>query len=123
MWGEGYLEPVQNLGVCGFSSIILSRARRKSESILSYGELFQRSNRQNLPKRRARGDSEQALIYCKLKHWGCDPDAVTADGKADRNITTFTLLSEKELQNHTFENLGVVTTENSVNTAFYKELK
>jgi hypothetical protein len=27
------------------------RARRKSESILSYGELFQRSNRQNLSKR------------------------------------------------------------------------
>jgi hypothetical protein len=37
--------------VHGFSSIILTRARRKSESILSYGELFQRSNRQNLPKR------------------------------------------------------------------------
>jgi hypothetical protein len=34
-----------------FSSIILASARRKSESILSYGELFQRSNRQNLPKR------------------------------------------------------------------------
>jgi hypothetical protein len=37
--------------VHGFSSIILTRARRKSESILSYGELFQRNNRQNLPKR------------------------------------------------------------------------
>jgi hypothetical protein len=37
--------------VHGFSSIILASARRKRESILSYGELFQRSNRQNLPKR------------------------------------------------------------------------
>ena len=34
---------------------------RKSESILSYGELFQRSNRQILPKRRAQGDTKQAL--------------------------------------------------------------
>ncbi len=29
----------------GFSSIILPRARRKSESILPYGEFFQRSYR------------------------------------------------------------------------------
>ncbi|MCM1362898.1 MAG: hypothetical protein NC235_13520, partial [Clostridiales bacterium] len=59
---------------CGFSSAILPRARvrvsdghlceaeaptettvetRKSESILTYGELFQRRHRQNSPKRRA----------------------------------------------------------------------
>ena len=44
-----------------FSSIILLSARQKSERILSYGELFQRSNRQILPKRRAQGDTKQAL--------------------------------------------------------------
>ena len=35
----------------GFSSNILTRARRKSESNLPYGALFPRSNRQDLPKR------------------------------------------------------------------------
>ena len=46
---------------CGFSSINLPSTRRKSESILTYGELFQRSNLQILPKRRARRDTKQAL--------------------------------------------------------------
>ncbi len=47
--------------MCGFSSIHLTSTRRKSKSILTYVELFQRSNRQILPKRRARGDTKQAL--------------------------------------------------------------
>ena len=34
------LEPVFTRSVCGLSSIILLTARRKSESILTYGELF-----------------------------------------------------------------------------------
>ncbi len=69
------------------------------------------------------GGVEGNLFHCKLKLRGCNPEAVTADGKADRNFTRFTLFSEKGLQNRTFENFGVVTSENCVNTAFFKELK
>lgn len=31
------------------------------------------------------GGFEGHLIYCELKCRGCDPDTLTADGKADRN--------------------------------------
>ena len=62
-------------------------------------------------------------IYCKLKYRGCTPDTVTADGRADRNLARFAKFSAKGLQNRTFENFGVVTSESSVNTAFIKELK
>ena len=34
------LEPVQYLGVCGFSSIILTNTRKKFAGILSYGKDF-----------------------------------------------------------------------------------
>ena len=61
-------------------------------------------------------------IYCKLKCRGCDPDTATADGKADRNSTRFSEFSAKGLQNWTFSKLGVVTAENSVDKAFFKEL-
>ncbi len=69
------------------------------------------------------GGVEGNLFHCKLKRRGCDPDTLTADGKADRNFTRFTLFSEKGLQNRTFSKLGVVTAENNTNTAFFKELK
>lgn len=62
-------------------------------------------------------------IYCKLKYRGCDPDTLTADGKADRNFARFAQFSAKGLQNRTFKYFGVVTAENGVNTAFIKELK
>lgn len=39
------------VGGYGFSNINLQRTKRKSESILTYGELFQRSDRQILPER------------------------------------------------------------------------
>ena len=40
--------------MCEFSSMILARARRKCAGGLSPVKHFQRSNRQNLPKRRAK---------------------------------------------------------------------
>ncbi|MEI2988482.1 MAG: hypothetical protein V8T22_05355 [Oscillospiraceae bacterium] len=36
-------------------------------------------------------------IYCKLKYRGCNPDTLTADGKADRNSARFVALSAKGL--------------------------
>lgn len=66
---------------------------------------------------------EGNLFHCKLKCRGCDPDTLTADGKADRNFTRFIPFSAKGLQIWTFRNSGVVTAENSINTAFVKELK
>lgn len=65
---------------------------------------------------------EGYLFHCKLKCRGCNPDTLTADGKADRNSARFKEFSEKGLQNLTFRNLGVVTAENGVNTEFFKEL-
>lgn len=32
------------------------------------------------------GGFEGDLIYCELKCRGCNPDTITADGKADRNL-------------------------------------
>lgn len=69
------------------------------------------------------GWGEGYLFHCKLKCRGCDPDTLTADGKADRNFTVFMKYYAKGLQNLTFRNLGVVTAENGINTAFVKELK
>lgn len=66
---------------------------------------------------------EGNLFHCELKYRGCDPDTVTADGKADRNFARFMKFSAKGLQNRTFENFGVVTAESNANTAFIKELK
>lgn len=66
---------------------------------------------------------EGYLFCCKLKCRGCDPDTLTADGKADRNFTRFIPFSAKGLQIWTFRNSGVVTAENGINTAFVKELK
>lgn len=66
---------------------------------------------------------EGNLFHCKLKWRGCDPDTLTADGKADRNFTRFMKFYAKGLQNRTFRNSGVVTAENSVDRAFFKELK
>ncbi len=63
------------------------------------------------------------LFCCKLKCRGCDPDTLTADGKADRNFTRFMKFSAKGLQNRTFRNLGVVIAENGVNKGFIKELE
>lgn len=62
---------------------------------------------------------EGYLFHCKLKHRGCDPEAITADGKADRNFTRFMKFSAKGLQNRTFRNLGVVTAENGVNMVIF----
>lgn len=59
----------------------------------------------------------------QVKVSGLFPDTATADGKADRNFTRFTPFSAKGLQIWTFRNLGVVTAENGINTAFVKELK
>lgn len=59
------------------------------------------------------------FLVCKLKCRGCDPDTLTADGKADRNFTRFEEFYAKGLQNRTFENFGVVTEENNVNTAIF----
>jgi hypothetical protein len=36
-------------------------------------------------------------MVCKLKCRGCDPDTVTADGKADRNFARFVQLRAKGL--------------------------
>ena len=66
------------------------------------------------------GGFEGHLMYCELKYRGCDPDTITADGKADRNSARFTLFSAKELQIQPFSNLGVVTAENSVDKAFLR---
>jgi len=35
--------------------------------------------------------------HCKLKRRGCNPDTVTADGKADRNFARLAEFSAKEL--------------------------
>ena len=72
------------------------------------------------------GESEEVggdLLYCKLKCRGCNPDTVTADGKADRNSARFMQFSEKGLQNRTFENFGVVIAKNGVNTVIFKGLE
>ncbi len=53
------------------------------------------------------------ILYCKLKRRGCDPDTITADGKADRNFTWFTLFSEKGLQNVEFIKIGVAVPKNA----------
>ena len=60
--------PVQYLFMCGCSSIILSLTRKKSVGILTYCKDFWRSQRQNLPKRRAKKDTEQALNKW-IKFW------------------------------------------------------
>lgn len=59
---------------------------------------------------------------CELKRRGCCPDTATADGKADRNFTRFSEFYTKGLQLQPFLNLGVVSAENSVDKAFFKEL-
>lgn len=43
------------------------------------------------------GGFEGDLIYCELKCRGCDPDTITADGKADRNSARFVQLGAKGL--------------------------
>lgn len=43
------------------------------------------------------GGFEGDLIYCELKCRGCDPDTLTADGKADRNFARFEQFRSKGL--------------------------
>lgn len=37
------------------------------------------------------------IFCCKLKYRGCNPDTLTADGKADRNLAGVKMFSEKGL--------------------------
>ena len=50
------------------------------------------------------GGFEGHLIYCKLKCRGCDPDTLTADGKADRILRDLQSFRQRGCKIGDFEN-------------------